>query len=298
MGLLSYDLLHTTGFPSTTSTTRLTSYDLMHSKGLPYRDLLVILSIFTSPLSKHYYGMGMNAFLGISQSKSISGVSSVITWISALNFWKAVPFNGFVKWSAKIIPVGEYLTLISLINILSLIWKDLTDMCFVQLTLDNVPLFYRSMELNLSCYMAATSTSNPCDSIKYLGHRNAGSTLSAHISSASAEILDFSFFLLDMISTDPHPRVIVATVWIQQYGCISYDESIHHFTIFSLSTLNINGMWMVDMMYCSTHHSLLQSSSSGILTLVVRNATAVWIYFLMWVVANKSCATEWWNSVS
>ena len=54
---------------------------------------------------------------------------------------------------------------------------------------------------------------------------------------------------------------------------------------------------MVDLIYCSTRHNFRQSSSSGCLTLLVMNATAVWISFLTRGVTNGSFATEWWNAV-
>ena len=56
-----------------------------------------------------------------------------------------------------------------------------------------------------------------------------------------------------MLETNTHRKDIVAPVKHQKYIWISHDASTHHFMMFSLSTLNINGMLMVDTVYCSTH---------------------------------------------
>ena len=154
------------------------------------------------------------------------------------------------------------------------------------------------MALRLSWYMTASLNFNPWTLIKYLYHRNEGSFSPEPISSTSVEILEFIFCLLYMLATDTHPRDIVDPAWLRQSWCIAHDASTHHFTMFSLPNLNINGAKMVDMVYYGTYRSLHQSYLSEILTLVVRNATYVWIYLLIRRVANKSCATEWWNSVS
>ena len=127
---------------------------------------------------------------------------------------------------------------------------------------------------------------------------NTGITFYAPISSASVELLESKFCLLEMLETNTHNRDIVAPVQLQKYGCIAYDAPTHHFMMFILSTLNIYGMWMVDLMYCSNHYSSRQSSLSGLPTHVGRNTTAVWISLLMRGVANKSCVNEWWNAVA
>ena len=144
------------------------------------------------------------------------------------------------------------------------------------------------MALRLSWYMTASSNSNPCPWIRDLNHRNTGRTSSAPISSAYVEIIEFRFCLLDILATDTHHRDIVDPAWLWKYGCIAYDVSTHHFTMFRLYTLNINDMWMVDMMYYSTHCSFCQSSLSKILTLVMRNVTAIYKFLLTKVVENNS----------
>ena len=139
-------------------------------------------------------------------------------------------------------PVGKYFTFRYPITILFLIRKYLTHICFSLLPLDNIPLFLRSMALMLSWYMSASSKSNPGVSINHPNHSNSESTPSDLISSASVELLEFIFFLLDMLDTNPHPRNIVAPLWLQQSGCISYYLSTHYFTMLILYPLNINGM--------------------------------------------------------
>ena len=242
MVLLSHDLLCTKGFPSTVRTTGLLCHYFLHFTGIPYHELLVLLSLITPLLSKHSFGMGTNVFLGLSHPKYISGVSYGIPWISALNLQKAVPWNDLVKWLANILHIGQYLNLRSPINILSLISKYLTRMCSVWLPLDILPLILRIMIAKLSCYTTTSLTSNPFTSTKYLDHRNSVSPLSDLISSTSVEIIEFRFFLLDMLANNNHNRDTVAPMWLRQPGCIAYDAPTHHFTLFSLSTININGM--------------------------------------------------------
>ena len=58
--------------------------------------------------------------------------------------------------------------------------------------------------------------------------------------------------------------------------------------MFRLYTLNINGTWMVDMMYYITHCSFCHSSLSEILTLVMRNSTAVYKFLLTKGTENNS----------
>ena len=283
----------------TICTTGLLYRDFLRSTGLPSHESLILMHIFPLFISTHSYGVGMNVSSGLSQTNSVSEVSSGIPWISALNFWNAAPCNGLVTWSYRNFPVVTYLTLRYPIYIPSLIRKCLACICFFWFSLDNLPLFLRSIALKLPRYITASSTSNSCASINYLDHKNKGSMLSSLISSASVELLEFSFCLFDMLVTDPHTRDIVALVWLRQSGYIAYEASTHHFTMFSLSTLSINGMWMVIIMYCSSNYrNFRQSSSLGVLTLVVRNSTVAYISLLLRVVANKSWATVWWDAVA
>ena len=275
----------------------LLSCGLLCSTGISSRDSLVPMSVSSSLLSTQYYELGTNVSSGMSHTKYIFGVYSEITWISDLNFRKASPCNGLVKCPSSILLVGQYLRFRPPLAILSLIRKYMMHICFPQFPLDNLPLLFRSTELRLSWYMTTSSTWNPCASTKYLYHRNKGITLSAQISSTSVEILEFIFYLFEILATDPHPRDIFSPLRLLQYGCIAYYASTNQFIMFSLYTLSINGMWMVDLMYFITRLNFRQSSSSGLLTLLLRNATFVWIYFLTWIVVNKSCTTEWWNEV-
>jgi hypothetical protein len=74
---------------------------------------------------------------------------------------------------------------------------------------------------------------------------------------------------------------------------VAYDASTHHFAIFKLSDLSISGMYVVPLVYFSSHLSFIQSSSSGDFTLVARKATVCCVSFLALVVANSNCATDW-----
>ena len=218
--------------------------------------------VFPSHPSTHFCELGMENSSSLYLPNYVSGESSGITWISALNFWKAYPCNGLVKRLANILPVRKYLTFRYPIYIISLIRNYLMYVCFVWLPLDNLPIFSRSIALRLSWYMTKSSTLSPWASIKYFDHGNAEIILSSPICSNSVEILEFIFCLFYMLVTYIFPRNIVAPLWIQKYGCIAYDVSTHHFTMFILSNLIINGMWIIYQMYCSTCHNFCQSSMS------------------------------------
>ena len=131
-------------------------------------------------------------------------VSSGILWISAMNFWKESPCNGFLKWLGKHFNVGQYFTFRSPITIQSLFNKYLIRMWLFIFPLHNLPLLLRSMAVRFYWYITASSTLNPCTLIKYLNHSNAGIMSSDPISFASVEILELIFCLFDMLVTDPH----------------------------------------------------------------------------------------------
>jgi hypothetical protein len=72
---------------------------------------------------------------------------------------------------------------------------------------------------------------------------------------------------------DPLPRDIVAPVCPLQLSCVAKEASTHHLITFRLSALRISGRCTVHLIYLNSRFSFDQSSSSGFLTLVVRNDT-------------------------
>ena len=101
-----------------------------------------------------------------------------------------------------------------------------------------------------------------------------------------------------MLITNPQPRGMVSPVFPFMSPCNLYKPSTYHLITLSLSPLNIIGMYIVPCMYCSTCCILRQSSSSGSHILIFRKETDVWLSFMALSVANRSCATLWWEVVA
>ena len=98
----------------------------------------------------------------------------------------------------------------------------------------------------------------------------------------------FGFCFIDVEMKDHFPSEAVPPVWILVLGRTPKEPSTHHLTIFVESALKIRGRVSVARKYLIKRNSLVQSSSLGQSTLVVRNATAVWISGRAHLVANKA----------
>ena len=96
----------------------------------------------------------------------------------------------------------------------------------------------------------------------------------------------FSLCFIDVEMKDPFPSEVVPPVWLLVLGWTPKEPSTHHLTIFVESALKIRGGVSVARKYLIKCASLVQSSSSGKITLVVRNATVVWISGQACLVAN------------
>ena len=115
---------------------------------------------------------------------------------------------------------------------------------------------------------------------------------SAAKSSVSVELLVFSFFFIDVEMKDTFPSEAVPPVYIMVLGWTPKEPSTHHLTILVESALKIRGRVGVARKYLIKRTSLVQSSSSVKSTLVVRNATAVWMLGRARLVANRVCAVN------
>ena len=102
----------------------------------------------------------------------------------------------------------------------------------------------------------------------------------------------FSFCFIDVEMKDTFPSEAVTPVWLLVLGWTTKEPSTHHLTIFVESALKIRGRVSVARKYLIKRTSLVQSSSSGKITLVVRNATVVWISGRARLVANKARAVN------
>ena len=104
------------------------------------------------------------------------------------------------------------------------------------------------------------------------------------------------FFLIDVEMKDPFPSEAVPPVWLLVLGWTPKEPFIHYLTIFVESALKIRGRVSVARKYLIKRTSLVQSSSSGQSTLVVRNATVVWISGRDRLVSNKARAVNVWKT--
>ena len=102
----------------------------------------------------------------------------------------------------------------------------------------------------------------------------------------------FSFCFIDVETKYPFPSEVVPPVCLLVSGWTPKEPSTHYLTIFVELALKIRGRVSVSRKYLIKRTSLVQSSSSGKITLVVRNATAVWMSGRARLVANKACAVN------
>ena len=91
---------------------------------------------------------------------------------------------------------------------------------------------------------------------------------------------------------DPLPSEAVPTVWLMVSGWTQKEPSTHHLTIFVESSLKIRGRVSVARKYLIKRTSLVQSSSLEKSTLVMRNATAMWMSGQACLVSNKARAVN------
>ncbi len=225
----------------------------------------------------------------------VSGTSSG-TFINLLqNSQKALPCFGFVRMSAHILSVGQYLSIISFWSTLSLIKKYQTFMCLVRFDAECMPLDSGSKALLLSWWRTLGPWWYPWHSRKYFVQRMCGRASSTPIISLSVELFPLIFCLRDMVIAIPFPIDMLAPVWLLQSLCAACYVSTHHLTTGVSSAVSLRSNVIVPFRYLSTRLSFPQSSSSRFLTLVVRTSTGVCISLLAREDKKSNWATIWWN---
>ena len=162
---------------------------------------------------------------------------------------------------------------------------------FFRLLLDAIPFLSCNITLRLSWNRTHSLVVKPCSSIKYQFHIILGMASLAPINYDYVGILAFIFCFFAIPVTEPLPSDMVAPVGPLIPVCATYEASTHHLITVSLYVLRISGMLIVLHTYLRTRFYFLQSSSSGIRTLVVRKI-AVWISFCALGHANSTCATS------
>ena len=150
-------------------------------------------------------------------------------------------------------------------------------MCLVLFLIDRLPLFSSLMALWLSWYMILSWILYPCYFRKYLVNITWVITSYTQTSSASVELLVLILFLLEYAQALPVAMFINTPVWLLVYLCTKNSSSTYHFMFSDLFIGIISGRPMVTCMYFIPLDILLHLSVSGLLTLVQRNYTGVWI---------------------
>ena len=109
---------------------------------------------------------------------------------------------------------------------------------------------------------------------KYRVHSMEGIILLIPTNSLSVDLRIFSFCLVEETMGNPQPRVNPPPVWPRIFGCIANDASTYHSSQ-PFCDPRVHFISDVARRYSIKCHSFLQSSMSGDLTRVVRNAIAV-----------------------
>jgi hypothetical protein len=96
--------------------------------------------------------------------------------------------------------------------------------------------------------------------------------LSTATNSLSDELRVFYFCLVELLMGKPLPIVNTPPVWLRILGCTANEASTYHINTPLPSALKIKGRSLSTLRYSIRWLNFLQSSTSGALTLIVRNA--------------------------
>ena len=115
--------------------------------------------------------------------------------------------------------------------------------------------------------------------------------------SLSVKLWVLIFLFFDTLMIKLHLIYLVAPVCLFTNLWEANNASTHHLTMFIETILNASFIWMGIRRYTSTWTSLVQESFLDSITIVVRNAIAIWMYFRHITVVISSWATEWQNAI-
>ena len=91
------------------------------------------------------------------------------------------------------------------------------------------------------------------------------------------------------------PMIVMKPVWLLKFPWLLQEAYIHHLTTEKENNCNVSFMCLVPFKYFNTLFIFPKSYPSAILTILVKNGTAICIYLLHLVIINKNFDTEWWN---
>ena len=120
---------------------------------------------------------------------------------------------------------------------------------------------------------------------------------STHISLSFAELSPWIFCVHEELVTAPFPIVIIEPVWPSQPSYVAHDVSTHHLMIDISSTESVNSKPLVPFRYLSMRFGLPTHPHQA-RTLVMRNATAVWMSLRAYELINSSILTKWRNETA
>ena len=95
------------------------------------------------------------------------------------------------------------------------------------------------------------------------------------------EILVFRFCFFDMLTMAPSPNVIMDMVQTLQSSWFLYNALTYHLTNVSLSVFSTRGKYTLPHTSFMIFFSFHQSSSPGLLNLVIMNATYIYVSCLV-----------------
>ena len=112
--------------------------------------------------------------------------------------------------------------------------------------------------------------------------------------------LSGTFSVDALFSRDPigqtFPSLTVVLVWLCISRCMVNDASTHHLIIMFSPALRVRARSFDSHRKLAHHPSFFQSSTSGFITQVHRNAMVGWISAQTLLLRYNSLAVRWWNS--
>ena len=170
-------------------------------------------------------------------------------------------------------------------------------MCFVHLELDAWPFFSRDKLLILSWKMILFVIVYPWASRKWQVQSISPDLSYTPTGSVSVELFVLFFCFFNELVVALAPNVRNAPLCLLQSSWVWWDASTYHCMTERVSTERQSLRDLVPLRYLRMRLSLLQSSSLGALTRVVRKTTAVWISRCVQE-RKKSWAVVWWNAMA
>ena len=163
----------------------------------------------------------------------------------------------FVNESARISLIFQYSMVISLDLSLSVIYKYLISMYFLRLVHDAFPLVSMQIALMLSWYRMLSAMLISWAIANSLDHRIMGRGLATPTNSDSVELRVFSFYLVEIPTTVPCPRVMCAPVCPCMSLCTAKAASTDQYIFPFSSNPRMRGKCGYIYRYFMTHVSFL-----------------------------------------